>query len=415
MRLSELHIPRHLEPKEQPIAIACSGGVDSMALLFLLLKYSVTIHVLHVNYKLRGNQSELDQQLLEKYCAKNNLNLHVYSVSDTELIDLKKSNLQAKARTIRYSFFSEMVEKYNLKSVYLGQHQNDQIETFYLRLFRKSGLRGMQAMMPINGKYIRPFLQFSKEQIILFAQRKHIEWREDLSNSSNNYLRNLLRNEAIPLLKKEIPQIEDSVLALIQAFQSTNTFLESKFKNIISDIKTNEKWSFEQFNRMEEQEIIYVAQALGWSANDAISIEQMRKSLKSSNYFTQNGVKITKESKCWSWKKNESPKFELKTSLLTELPIQFEKDVLYLDATLVKGELKARFREEGDRIASVGMKGSQLVSKICKDAKLEQSEKENTIVIHDDENIHWVYLLKVGRIIIANENSINILKVEIVR
>ncbi|MBU2018007.1 MAG: tRNA lysidine(34) synthetase TilS [Bacteroidetes bacterium] len=413
MSKTEVYIPKHLEPKSQPFGVACSGGVDSMVLLHLLMKPANTLHVLHVNYRLRGKDSDLDQKIVEAFCSENKLPLHVYVVSDQELKKLKKNNLQAKAREIRFGFFKETIKNIGLKSVYLGQHKNDQIETFFLRLFRKSGLRGMQGIKSINGVFIRPLLQFSKENILSYAQKNNLAWREDMSNKSNDYLRNLLRNEAIPLLKNQVPQIEESVLTLIKAFQDSNDFMESKFRNKIYEIKEHKKWNFDQFDQLKENEKIFIAQSIGWSANDALCLSQMRKSLKSSIYLTENGIQITKLKDAWSWGKIEKPRFELKVTPTETMPTTFKKEILYLDAAMVKGELKARYRQEGDRINPVGMTGSQLVSKICKDAKLEQYEKERTIVVLDDENIHWIYPLKISGKAIARPTSNEILKIEI--
>ena len=138
MNNSKMEIPKHLVPQnDQPIAVACSGGVDSMTLLFLLKAYTKNIHVLHVNYQLRGEDSNADEAIVANFCREHKLKFNSYLISDTELADLKKGNLQAKARDIRYSFFNQVLSQYNIEKLYLAHHFNDQIETFFIRLFLK--------------------------------------------------------------------------------------------------------------------------------------------------------------------------------------------------------------------------------------------------------------------------------------
>ena len=115
----------------------------------------------------------------------------------------------------------------------------------------------------------------------------------------------------------------------------------------------------------------------------------------------------------FSWKANQAIHFSLKITEVLELPVHFDKNVLFLDKKKLKGKLQGRMKMVGDKIAVIGMKGTQKVSKISKDAKLNQAEKANLIVVHDDQEIHWVYPLKIGRNALATVESKQILRVEI--
>ena len=114
--------------------VAVSGGLDSMLLLTILNTLKAPICALHVNYRLRGHDSDLDAQLVEAFCQQQQIKLHKYCVSEAEQKALKAANLQAKAREIRYAFFNEIRQQYPNSVVCTAQHADDQIETLWLSL-----------------------------------------------------------------------------------------------------------------------------------------------------------------------------------------------------------------------------------------------------------------------------------------
>jgi tRNA(Ile)-lysidine synthase len=175
MKKSSLLLPAECLPlEEQKIFVACSGGLDSMVLLDLLTRNNYQPTVLHVNYKLRGEESDLDQKLVEKYCLEHQLSNHIYQTNDSEVKALKSGNLQEKARTIRYTFFEKHLLVKANSLLYLGHHLDDQIETFFMRVLRKSGLTGMQLMKLKMDYKIRPFLNYHKEDLLLYAQEYQV-------------------------------------------------------------------------------------------------------------------------------------------------------------------------------------------------------------------------------------------------
>lgn len=195
------------QPKERFI-IAVSGGPDSLCLLDVLFllsqKYEFTLHIAHVNYRLRGKDSDLDEACVKERAL-------TYGLPFTILHPKKTStaNLEEQLRNIRYHFLEKLrvQKKYTLIAV--AHHQDDQAETFLLRLLRGSGMAGLSAMRPKNNFVVRPLLHMSREDILQYLKERHITYRTDLSNADPQFLRNRLRNTLIPLLQKEYqPQIK---------------------------------------------------------------------------------------------------------------------------------------------------------------------------------------------------------------
>lgn len=214
-----LHKTRLLPPGSR-ILIAVSGGPDSMALLSILSqlqkKYAWQLAIAHVNYGLRGKESDQDMALVQKTAE--TLGIPLYN--------LKKRSLPKKSeealRDIRYDFFKTLAEKHDFDLVALAHHQDDQAETVLMHLIRGSGSRGLEGMRPQRDIYIRPLLTFSKQEILNFVKEAKIPYRLDQSNTENIYFRNRVRNELLPLLETYNPKIKRTLATTAQTLQQEN-------------------------------------------------------------------------------------------------------------------------------------------------------------------------------------------------
>ena len=262
----------HLSSKS--ISIACSGGLDSMVLLALFCKLELDVNVLHVNYKLRGQDSEDDEKFVRKFCQSKSIKCEVRQIDLNE--QLKTSgNLQQKARDFRYKWFQEIANGSDNNRIALAQHADDQVETFFINLARKSGIMGLACMPEENNGIIRPLLPFKKEELSSYAKENRIQWREDRSNSDKKYRRNLLRNEVLPFVKKTIPTLEESVLILVRQFQSKQNELELAVEPIYKSILKNHMLSMHQFEKMSENAKIELFRMLEQPHGIAQEVEKL--------------------------------------------------------------------------------------------------------------------------------------------
>jgi tRNA(Ile)-lysidine synthase len=240
--------------------VACSGGVDSMVLLSILHQLGKTIHVLHVNYQLRGEASDLDQQLIEDYCNQHSIPYSINSVQLSKELE-NGGNLQDLARNVRYSFFKEKALEIHSKIV-LAHHADDQLELFLLNIARKSGVMGLSCMLPEYGRIIRPLLPFSKQEILEFAKKEGIVWREDASNQSNKYRRNSIRNVFLPEIEAQLPEFRESCLYLIEQFQKNQLEVEQKIKKFTHKILQENLLLYADFDLFTEVEQIELLRQL---------------------------------------------------------------------------------------------------------------------------------------------------------
>ena len=222
------------------ILCAVSGGCDSMVLLDLFRRANIKIEVMHMNYQLRGEASDLDQSLVENICAKHNIKCH--SKSTTKPI---KCNTQEWARDERYAFINALDKENNYDYIATAHHLQDQLETNLLSIFKGYSL---QTIKSIRGKLVRPLININKEDILLYASANDIEYRQDQSNFSNVYDRNFLRNELIPKLQNRFQNFDKRVVKFAERQTNKNdlldTLIEEKVKSFSSTETNNLSTNF---------------------------------------------------------------------------------------------------------------------------------------------------------------------------
>lgn len=394
--------------------IACSGGVDSLSLLHLLHHKKYSIEVAHVNYQLRGIDSDLDQQIISEYCEKNKIPFHLKKIDLGSELAKHGGNLQDKARNIRFKFFQDLTENTN-KKILLAHHLEDQIETFFINLANNGSLLGMSSMLSVNGDVLRPFLLCSKEEIKQYAQENKLLWREDISNSKNDYQRNKLRNEFIPSMLAKFPELPESVLTIINVFQENQRSIAEKISPLAKEIKKSSKISIQDYLNLNSLEKHELFRQLMLPYGVIIELDKLSKSQKGKkiNLIHMQYQSIVKDELFFILDKYEISKIpKLIIEKVNSLPKIFDKQTIYLDPSKIKGELILRKWQIGDRIKPIGMQGSKLISDIITDAKISSSSKKNQFVLCDDEKIICCINHAISREAIASEKS-EIIKVNI--
>ncbi|MCU7558383.1 tRNA lysidine(34) synthetase TilS [Macrococcus capreoli] len=223
------------------LAIAVSGGVDSMVLLDKVrrTKHFKDIYVLHVNHQLR-DASKQEADMIEMYCEKYHLHFIAHTISK-DFFDLTKS-IQNDAREARYLFFEQAIHQYNIDYLLTAHHKDDQIETIFFRLMTHRYLYqpiDIQSMIERDGyKVIRPLLSESKDELYAYAERFDVPYMTDASNESNKYVRNYIRNEIMPSLEQAALN-PDHLLYLAEYMKDTDALILKRVEVFQKQIKSN--------------------------------------------------------------------------------------------------------------------------------------------------------------------------------
>ena len=220
------------------LLLAVSGGADSAALLavFARIGNRENMFALHVNHRLRGDESDGDAAFCVRLAEKYGVPIRVESIDPAEMraAAAREGGLEAGARALRYRLLLKNAEAFGARYVLTAHHADDQIETVLYRLFRGSGIDGLVGMTrfrPLSEAVVlaRPFLSLTRADLTDYLTRLGESWRVDSSNLSPDFLRNRIRHELIPLLRGLFPgKAESSVLKLAAHAARLKEFLESR-------------------------------------------------------------------------------------------------------------------------------------------------------------------------------------------
>ena len=199
-------------PRGSRVAVAVSGGPDSVCLLHVLRElapeFEVSLSVAHLNHKLRGAESDEDERFVAGLAA--DLGLPFYRTSSD--VAAAKDNLEQAGRRARRAFFAGL----KADRVALGHTRDDQAETVIFRLLRGSGLCGLAGIYPLaDGGYIRPLIEVTRADVEEFLRGRGIPWREDSSNIDSRFARNRIRGSLLPQIARDWnPRIGKSLAQL---------------------------------------------------------------------------------------------------------------------------------------------------------------------------------------------------------
>ncbi len=196
------------------VAVAVSGGADSVALLLLLLELrselGIVLSTVHVNHKLRGTESEEDEQFVTKLAAKQGLEIE----TRTAPVERQKgAGIESAARQLRYQYFQELARAGRAAKIATAHTLDDQAETVLLRMFRGTGIRGLAGILPrlrlegekgrACGEVVRPLLAFRRAELREYLRARRQAWCEDSSNQDTTFLRNRARQRLMPVIAEE--------------------------------------------------------------------------------------------------------------------------------------------------------------------------------------------------------------------
>ncbi|MBL6664530.1 MAG: tRNA lysidine(34) synthetase TilS [Rickettsiales bacterium] len=227
-----------LDANIKKIAVAISGGCDSMALTFLLNEFckknKIELFAITVDHKFRKNSSN-EAQEVAKILQEKQIAHHILTAKNTDIFN---KNIEANMRKVRYDLLHEFCQKKEIKYLFLGHHLGDVAENFLIRLFRGSGLDGLSTMAEISDfkdiKIVRPLLDVKKADLQNYLKEKNISWFEDESNNDEKFLRNKIRNFLNTFEEKDL--IDQRIKNATDEISEIRDFFDEKMLNHAKEI-----------------------------------------------------------------------------------------------------------------------------------------------------------------------------------
>lgn len=408
----------NLIEKGDSIVSAVSGGSDSVFMLEMLLAikddYDLKIIVSHVNHGLRGAEARRDEDFVKKLAEKNGL---IYEVEHINMAGYAKEHsltCEEAGRKLRYIFFEEVKEKYKADKVAIAHNENDVAETTFLNIFRGTGLDGLESIPLRRDFYIRPILCFEKSEIIDFLKENNIRYVDDSTNFTNDYKRNMIRNEIIPFIKKNFNEnIVSSMSRLASIAKENNLYLEDiindKYKAIVT-ANSIDREGFNELNHYEKTLVLrkFLRENLNYLNNiskdniedmiNLISLDSGKKYDIDGKHYLVNDFDKTIFKKLDINELSEEISLDFKLDKVYNIYGSKFKFVLsdkilskkYLDYDLLTGKLSLRNRRSGDRFNPFGMKGSKKIKDYFVDKKVSSDDRSKVLFLMNDDEIAYV-------------------------
>jgi tRNA(Ile)-lysidine synthase len=448
-RFEEYCIQEKLLRPRDKVLVAFSGGADSTALLTALValrpKLELEILVAHVNYHLRGEESDTDEQYVRDFCFSRNLGLVVKSAPLSG-----ESRIEERARKIRFDYFRALQTTYRFDAIALGHHRDDQAETVLLRLFRGAGATGLRGILPRNGIVIHPLLPFSREDIREFLRERNLEWREDTTNSETRQTRNLIRHELLPWVKAKFnPHVAETLAETAGLIADIDEILreqsrlrlnrmlieetEAGFVLPLKDLRnlkpTLRFYLFrEVIRRLTGSEADFYAQhcaglenLLGLSGSKSMNLPG---GITASKDYDTLLIALPQPAETAD-DRSERVLSDLRSSFqfgghrfamkkVKQLPNNpFEdRHSVWLDFDQVKFPLVFRYRHPGDRFRPFGMEGEKKLKAFFIDEKIPRENRDRIVILCDQERILWVCGYRINQSVAVTADTRQILSVK---
>lgn len=402
---------QNMDRLEVPIGarllVAVSGGLDSICVLHLLKNAGYKIAVAHANFKLRGEASDLDEALVKKICEKNRIPFFTKVLQ----IDKKKENVQLKARELRYEWFSDLMDSERFDYLVTAHHLNDRIETLFINLLRGSGIKGLKSIPEKTNLILRPLLTIEKSELKVFALANDWQWREDVSNATDDYLRNKIRHGIAETFSQLSPAANENFGKSIEFLSEADAYFETEASRFLGNLsRKGEIILIEEsvWNQLFYSKPLhkYVFESLGFTSNQFEQLENLAES-QSGRFIEGEKYRVYRDRECFLAEPinepehlkveipSESGSFDVPISLewekVTDISnLQKDKNRAYLDFSKLSFPLVLRKWKPGDRFQPLGMKGKKKISDFLTDLKLSIPQKNNTYVVESNGEICWV-------------------------
>jgi len=394
------------------LLLAVSGGVDSVVLAHLLKFHGAHFTLAHCNFKLRGRDSDADEDFCRDLALQLGVNIYVNDFDVKAHCSKHKVSVQMAARDLRYHWFDQLIAEHHFNFLLTAHHASDSIETLFINLLRGTGIKGLKGVPEKSGNRVRPLLPFLKDTLVKFANDHSIRYRNDKSNEEKKYGRNTLRLSIIPALKNINPGLEQTLLENIRNFKEeaeiVDQFLNQKVKEILTK-KDQQSYIDKSILKKEKYKRSVLHHVLGpWGFNDSQLtdiIENITHNGLTGKTFRSNTHELVID-RNYIIVKPLIEKFFLKILIqsLEDLSainlLSFKrissftkanKNEIILDTDRLIFPLTIRNCLRGDKFRPFGMSGFKLLSDYFKDEKLNKFEKENCkLLVNGNGEIIWV-------------------------
>ena len=402
--------------KGETVAVAVSGGIDSICLLHFLNnkkeELGIKIVAVNVDHQIRENSAS-DSKFVDEFCKSLGVICYKFKVDVPKLAECKKTGLEETARNARYKIFETVVQKGLADKVAIAHHQSDQVETVLLNIFRGAGLKGASGMDVVQGFYVRPLLNTSKQEVLQYAQNNNLSHVEDETNANATYSRNFIRNVVMPSLREKWKGVDANILNFSKICKQDDAYINQtiNYDDILieNNVARIPLYKFVSPEPVQNRILRYVFQKLGKSKDIEKRHITILKNLISSG---KNGSKINLPNKIKAsldydelmlyvpTKKAEFVPKDFKTgkTYFNDIVVSIKKTSKYninienchvIDAQKLPIDAKWRTRQTGDVFAKFGS-GEKKLKDYFIDKKIPNLKRDSIPLLASGNQVYCV-------------------------
>jgi tRNA(Ile)-lysidine synthase len=390
---------KHLFHRSDKILVALSGGADSVALLRVLLLEGYNCVAAHCNFHLRGEESDRDEEFVQNLCRGLDVPLQVIHFDTNGYASRKRISIEMAARELRYEWFEQVRLQVGASVIAVAHHRDDSVETFLLNLVRGTGINGLKGIAAINGKVVRPLLDVSRDDILAFLADLKQDYVTDSTNLEDEYLRNKLRLNVIPLLKEINPSVCESITETARRLSDVEAVYRKSIQTVCTEVTEREgKFSISRIMKAVAP-LAVLFELLHPYGFNAVQLKNIYRSLgtESGKLFYSENYVLLRDRDYLFLKRREESKEDQSYTLHQEIcqiedgfEVSRNPELACLDADTVKEPLVLRRWQSGDKFVPFGMHSFKKVRDYLRDRKYSLFEKENQYVVCSGENIVWL-------------------------
>jgi tRNA(Ile)-lysidine synthase len=385
------------------------------------------IHVAHFNHRLRGRASAADARLVRAAAERLQVSFHTEGWEDSERKRaLKEHGLEQAARLARRAFYGRVAERVNSRHVVLAHHADDQVELFFIRLFRGAGSHGLggmryshKATLPVPVRIVRPLLDVSREELLAWAREERIRYREDESNADARFVRNRIRHQLIPELEERFtPALKRCVRQTMQILADESAWI----REIAGRMIAGPKPEFSKLPVPVQRQMIVMQLERAQVVFDFETVEELRLgpgtivNVPGNRFYLIDSCgRLIRQSRVARAFDAASRTVELNgtgggavfdgfslawtSSNRRWKPTRGRRRFEVFDRARLGGQVVLRYWQPGDRFRPIGMRESVKLQDLFTNAKVPREERGRRVVAEtEDGEIFWVEGLRIGEL-----------------
>lgn len=390
------YINRHrLFTAEDKVLVALSGGADSVALLRLLLSAGYSCEAAHCNFRLRGEESDRDEEFVRRLCREQQVELHVMHFDTEKIAGERHISIEMAARELRYGWFEELRKERRAAVTAVAHHRDDSVETILLNLIRGTGINGLLGIRPKNGFIVRPLLCMDREEVVDYLKSIEQEYVTDSTNLQDAYTRNKIRLNLLPAMQEINPSVKESILSTAEHLADAAAIYKKGIEEGKLRVSVPQGIRIEALKREPAPETLLfeILYPLGFNA---ARVKDIYRALdgQPGKVFTAEGYWVLKDRDLLLIEESKHPAPpHLQIEELPYTPdfiIPHDKGTACLDAGKLQAPLTLRLWQQGDSFVPFGMKGTKKVSDYLTDRKFSRLRKEQQWVLCCGDDIVWL-------------------------